>query len=239
MFGWSLGKVRRIGGHSRLRHQTSRPRRIFPVDPTKACPRLDPGHKPLDPGNKPPGPGNKPPGPRHKPVRPSLLHGSTGLFSSPAAHRARKLLWLGLSSSRNTRRFSLAWNRCWWRLNCRAASPGIAFVSGRRASRERMIYAHTCASPVQTVWSNATEQEGKSILNGFDRAACPIGSPSRQQAMRRAASVRRGVAVWHRKGLPHLLATAITPFWTIQDECRNPRPDPPDERHHPSLWGAA
>jgi hypothetical protein len=31
------------------------------------------------------------------------------------------------------------------------------------------------------------------------------------------------------QGLSHPLATAITPFWTIQDECRNPRFDPPDE----------
>jgi hypothetical protein len=41
------------------------------------------------------------------------------------------------------------------------------------------------------------------------------------------------------QGLPHLLAMAITPFWTIQDECRNPRPDPPDERCQPSLGRAS
>jgi len=31
------------------------------------------------------------------------------------------------------------------------------------------------------------------------------------------------------QGLSHQLATAITPFWTIQGECGNPRFDPPDE----------
>src|ERR1700751_995184 len=31
------------------------------------------------------------------------------------------------------------------------------------------------------------------------------------------------------QGRPHLLATAITPFWTIQNECRSPRPDPLDK----------
>src|SRR5215471_17676166 len=41
------------------------------------------------------------------------------------------------------------------------------------------------------------------------------------------------------QGLPHLLAMAITPFGTIQDECRNPRPDPPDERCQPSLGRAS
>jgi Integrase core domain len=40
------------------------------------------------------------------------------------------------------------------------------------------------------------------------------------------------------QGLPHLLAIAITPFWTIQDECGSPRPDPVDELCQPSLWGA-
>jgi hypothetical protein len=37
------------------------------------------------------------------------------------------------------------------------------------------------------------------------------------------------------QGLSHPLAMAITAFWTIQDECRNPRPDPPDELCQPVL----
>jgi hypothetical protein len=37
---------------------------------------------------------------------------------------------------------------------------------------------------------------------------------------------------WHRKG-SHLLEMAITPLWTTQDECRNSRPDPPNELCQP------
>jgi hypothetical protein len=40
--------------------------------------------------------------------------------------------------------------------------------------------------------------KGKSILNGFDRTACPTDSPARQHPMRRAASIPREGAVWHR-----------------------------------------
>jgi hypothetical protein len=40
------------------------------------------------------------------------------------------------------------------------------------------------------------------------------------------------------QGLSHLLAMAIPSFWTTQDECRNPRPDPPDELCQPVLGRA-
>jgi hypothetical protein len=35
------------------------------------------------------------------------------------------------------------------------------------------------------------------------------------------------------QGPSHPLAMAITPYWTTQDECRNPRPDLPDELCQP------
>ena len=41
------------------------------------------------------------------------------------------------------------------------------------------------------------------------------------------------------QGLPHLQAMAITPFWTIEDECGNPRPDAADELCQRSLGRAS